>query len=263
MTSETGAPPEPAARDISTTFAKGLAVLRAFDDSHSRLTLAEIAQASGLDRASVRRLALTLVHLGYAQKEGRHFALTPRVLTLAGSVLRGNRFGTHVQPVLDRAARRLGLGVSLAIADADAVLYIAQSTVEAGSVSFGFTIGSRLPLLHTAVGRMILAMGAEDWRARAIATAPLARHTAETEMDRAAIAAAVARCRAEGYAMVAGEFEAGVTGFAVPIGGVRRVEAALGASQPTLTLGDAEARLRLIAELQRAAAELSREPLFS
>lgn len=250
-------------RDISSTFAKGMTVLRAFDDTHTRLTLAEIAHITGLDRASVRRLVLTLVRLGYARKDGRQFTLTPKVLILAGSFLRGNQFGTHVQPLLNRYAALVGASVSLAIPDEDAAVYIANSVGGDGDISFGFTIGSRLPLLHTAVGRMILAMGAPDWTARMIETAPVETYTADTVTDRALLAQAVETCRTRGYAIVESEFEAGVLGFAVPVGGIHRTHAVIGTSMPALTLRDEAARLQVIGLLQRAAAEVSRFPLFS
>ncbi|MEC7763769.1 MAG: IclR family transcriptional regulator C-terminal domain-containing protein [Pseudomonadota bacterium] len=250
-------------RDISSTFAKGLTVLRAFDDTHSRLTLAEIAHFTGLDRASVRRLTLTLVHLGYAQKDGRHFSLTPKVLILAGSFLRGNQFGTHVQPLLNRYAKVIGAGVSLAIPDENSAVYIANSIGSDGDISFGFTIGSRLPLLHTAVGRMLLAMGNPEWSKAAIETAPVEQYTTETITDREALAKSVAEARAKGYAIVSGEFEAGVLGFAVPVGGLHRTQAALGTSLPTLSLPREKERLQIIGELHKAAAELSRFPLFT
>ncbi|MCB1340349.1 MAG: helix-turn-helix domain-containing protein, partial [Pseudooceanicola sp.] len=89
-------------RSTAATFAKGMAVLAAFDGSAAALTLAEIARATGQDRATARRGALTLVGLGYLAQTGRAFALTPKVLGLAAGYLRANHFGRLVQPVLNR-----------------------------------------------------------------------------------------------------------------------------------------------------------------
>lgn len=251
-----------AERDISSTFVKGMAVLKAFDDTNTRLTLAEIAQLTGLDRASVRRLTLTLVHLGYAEKDGRHFSLSPKVLVLAGSFLRGNQFGTHIQPLLNRYSARIGSTVSLAISDGPAAVYVAQSTVQDGEVSFGFTVGSRLPLLHTAIGRMMLAFRDPDWSERMIATAPFEQYTTGTQMDRAQIAASVAECRSLGYTLVEGEFEAGVTGFAVPVGGLETLKAVVGTSQPSLGLRSEDDQFQVISLLQQVALELRRSRMF-
>lgn len=250
-------------RDISSTFVKGMAVLRAFDDTHTRLTLSEIAQITGLDRASVRRLMLTLVHLGYAEKDGRHFSLSPQVLILAGSFLRGNQFGTHIQPLLNRCSKRIGHTVSLAIPDGRSAVYVAQSTADEDMVSFGFTVGSRLPLLHTAIGRMILAFAPQDWAAETIRTSEFDQYTPETTMDRTEILRRVQGFRTLGYTIVENEFEAGVTGFAVPVGGLNALKAVVGTSQPTLGIQSEHARLQTISLLQQVAQELGRSRLFS
>ena len=249
-------------RDISLTFVKGMAVLKAFDDNHTRLTLTDIAKITGLDRASVRRLVLTLVALGYVRKDGRHFALTPRVLILAGSFLRGNRFGSHIQPLLNRYARAFGCAISLAIADEDAAVYVAQSSSQEEAVTFGFTVGSRLPLLHTAIGRMMLAYGEASWREACIRGLGFEQYTPDTEMDRAEIARRVESCRTQGYAIANGEFDAGVTGFAVPVGRPGDLRAVVGMSQPNFELRDEEMHLRRISELQQVAQELGRSGLF-
>lgn len=250
-------------RDISSTFVKGMAVLKAFDDTHTRLTLAEIANLTNLDRASVRRLTLTLVHLGYAEKDGRHFTLTPRVLTLAGSFLRGNQFGTLIQPMINRCSNEIGATVSLAIPDDGTAVYVAQSTTQDRDASFGFTVGSRLPLLHTAIGRMILAFGDQDWANEMLSTAQFQQYTPDTTMDRADIAQRVADCRKQGIAIVNSEFEPGVTGFAVPVGGVNTLKAVLGSNRPTLSVRDEEVQLQIISQLQQVALELGRMSLFS
>lgn len=247
-------------RDISTTFAKGLAVLRVFDDTHSHLTLSEVAALAGFDRAAVRRLMLTLVHLGYARRDGRRFSLTPRVLVLAGSFLRGNRFGTHVQPILNRHAAMIGSTVSIAIADEGSAVYVAQSVMQEHEISFGFTIGSRLPLLSTAIGRMLLAYGDPAWAEGVIRSAPLPALTARTLRDRDAIARAVAQARADGHAVVSGEFEPGITGFAVAIGGLGTARAVVGTSRPEADPADPAT---IIARLHEAAREIALTGVFN
>ncbi|GGD25368.1 IclR family transcriptional regulator [Sinisalibacter lacisalsi] len=250
-------------RDISLTFMKGLAVLRVFDEDRAALTLAEIARQTGLDPATARRLVLTLVRLGYVHKQGRTFSLTPRVLVLAAGFLRGQGFGTRVQPVLNRAAAGLGLGVSLALLDEDRALLVAQSTLADSAVTFGFTIGSRLPLLHTAMGRMLLAHAPQAQRQRLIAEAPLTPLTPETETDRARIAAEIASTAAQGYAVARGGFEAGVTGIAVPVGPPDDVRAVLGVSDFHARFEAEGAVLATVSTLRRAAAELAHTPPFA
>lgn len=218
-------------RDISLTFAKGMSVLGVFDEGRSALTLAEIARAASLDRASARRLTLTLLKLGYVRKNGNRFSLTPRVLVLAAGFLRANEFGRRIQPLLEACAGETGAGVALAMADGEHAVYVAQSTAQVNRFTLGLTVGSRLPLLSTAVGRVLLGWGDPEWSRQMIANAPLSAHTVHTNLDRGRIAADVATAAERGYAAVFEEFEAGSYGLAVPVGPRGEARAALGMAQ--------------------------------
>ena len=66
---------------------RGLAVIRAFDAEHPRLTLSDVARRTGLTRAAARRFLHTLVDLGYVAADGRLFALRPRVMELGYAYL--------------------------------------------------------------------------------------------------------------------------------------------------------------------------------
>ena len=61
---------------------RGLAVIRAFDAEHPRRTLAQVADATGLARATTRRFLHTLIAEGYAATDGAEFWLTPKMLEL-------------------------------------------------------------------------------------------------------------------------------------------------------------------------------------
>ncbi len=227
---------EISSRDISLTFAKGMTVLQAFGESRARLTLAEIARLTGIERAVTRRLVLTLVHLGYVRKIENRFSLTPRVLVLGSGFLRGNEFGRVIQPLIEMCARELGFSVSLAMRDGQEAVYVAQSSQQNARYTFGFTLGSRLPILSTAIGRMLIAWGDPCWADEMLETAPLQKFTPETLMDRDAIARSVAEIRAQSVAIVSSEFEAGAVGIAVPVGAPGTAEAALGISEPLAAL---------------------------
>ena len=54
---------------------RGLSVIRAFDADHPRLTLSEVAAATGLSRAAARRFLHTLVRLGYMRTADGRFEL--------------------------------------------------------------------------------------------------------------------------------------------------------------------------------------------
>lgn len=221
---------------LSQTFTKGLAVLRAFDEDHSHLTLADVARRVGLDRAAARRLVLTLEHLGYVRQRGRLFSLTPRVLILAGGFLRGHRFGVAVQPVLAAAAARVGEQVALAMPDGEHAVYVAQAAPAGGLVSLGLTLGSRVPLERTAIGQVLLAFMADP----------------PVDVPRPGTLAGVRRV---GFAYVDGVFEPGMAGLAVPVGAGG--QAAVGMSAPSARLAQEAGRAAGLAVLRDAARALA------
>ncbi|MBX2879619.1 MAG: IclR family transcriptional regulator [Granulosicoccus sp.] len=245
-------------RDIATTFVKGLHVLSAFHDEQARITLPEIVASTGFDRATTRRLVATLVDSGYVEKHGRQFALTSKVLTFAGSYLRGTSVGTAIQPVLNRYSKKLGRDISYARLADDAVVYVAQSHGRNSQVSFGFTIGSRLPLLHTALGRALLAAEDQNTANELIEGVEFTQFCSGTLMDRAAIQQEVITARDQGYALVSNEFENGISGLAVSVGRYGSRKGVVGFSAPTSEFRNKKSLLNDVSVLQECAQEIDR-----
>ena len=253
---------KPVNRNISTTFVKGIQVLKAFDDNNTHVTQADMAMRTGLDRASVRRLLLTLVEMGYVRQEGRHFLLTPKVLTLAGSFFQGNAIGSEVQPLLNRYSETLGGPASLALRDGEAAVYVCQSAPRAQPVTFGFTVGSRLPLTHSAIGRMILASEDEDWSRAFMEACEIRPYTDASLTDRSAIAETIEEIRANGFAIVADEFEGNVTGLSVPVGRTDQARAVVGTSFPSREVQSEARQMEIIQTLRDLAREMTHTRMF-
>lgn len=244
-------------RNIAATFAKGMAVLEAFDGRAPSLSLADLARITGQDRAAARRGALTLVQLGYLRQDGRQFSLTPRVLALAGGFLQANHFGRQVQPLLNHHAAALGVEITLAMRDGEHVILVAQSTLHGGPVSYGFTLGSRLPLAHTSLGRMLLACEPRAAAAELLARLPLPRHTEHSLTDPAAILSRIDAARTEGFCITDSEFEPGITGVAVAASRAGAPGVVVGSSAPR-GRGGAEGLDPILRGLQNCASELRR-----
>ncbi|MFC3614129.1 IclR family transcriptional regulator [Lutimaribacter marinistellae] len=223
-------------KDISTTFAKGLSVLRAFDAENARLSFSDIARICALDRAAARRLVLTLEHLGYVRRYGRVFALTPKVMVLAGGFLQSHQYGKRVQPVLDAASARIDTPLSLAVLEETEALYVAQARMEPSRVSFGFTVGSRLPLLPTAIGMALLTGSSDEDLKKIIEHCLPESRGSDTPSSLDEVVRCVSEARQNGYAVTRGSFEPGVAGVAVPLAGGSGPPFALGTSLALATL---------------------------
>ncbi len=240
-------------RNISTAFLKGLRLLACFEDGGRGLTMPDLSQRTGFDRATTRRLCLTLVESGYLLRRERHFALAPRVLALAGSYLHAREIGFAVQPVLNAFAEDLGNDIALAVLDGDWALLLAQSSTTRSRISMGFTVGSRLPLPHTAIGIALLSHVPREGR-----TARLAGLTSRPidgmPHDPEILPARVDRAEQDGFAVAVGEFEAGIKGLAVAVGERGPVPFAIGASMPASLTDDTKTR----ETLQLCAARLAK-----
>jgi len=240
----------------ASTFAKGLAVLDCFAEGRTDLTMADIARMTGYDRATARRLCLTLESSGYLTRRDKFLQLTPKVVTVAGGYLTAQRIGRSVQPILNQFAEELQGEIALAVRDGSQAVYIARSAVSTARLSLGFSVGSTLPLLPTSVGRMLLAQCPEDLRDHLIATCPIEKHTEATERDRASLLTIVRQVAVEGFAHSVGEFEVGAAGVAVPIPDLSGAQSVLSTSASVNQFARAGELDRALDILRRAAMSL-------
>ncbi|MEY4908317.1 MAG: hypothetical protein RL260_2035, partial [Pseudomonadota bacterium] len=114
--------PAIADRDLIGSLEKGLLVIEAFDQDRARLTISEVAARTGLTRAAVRRCLLTLVHLGYARQDERHFSLSPKVMRLGQSYMHSAKLPRAIQPQLQRIAMAMQEASSAGVLDGDDVI---------------------------------------------------------------------------------------------------------------------------------------------
>ena len=106
----------PAASDqYVQSLARGLAVIRAFDTDHPKMTLTEVAARTQLTRATARRFLHTLAAMGYVRTDGKIFALTSKVLQLGYSYLSALSLPQLAQPHLEELSLEQGESTSAAV----------------------------------------------------------------------------------------------------------------------------------------------------
>ncbi|WP_208985272.1 IclR family transcriptional regulator [Stappia sp. P2PMeth1] len=214
-------------RDMMSGLAKGLAVIETFTADRPRQSIAEVAAASGLDRATARRCLLTLTRQGYAEWDGKFFTLTPRVLRLGTACLAAMPLPQLVQPVLDALSDEIGESSSVSILDGDEIVYIARAAQQK-VMSIALMPGSRLPAHCTSMGRVLLAALPEEEARRRLGPGPLPARTPLTLTDPEAVMRRLAQVRADGHALNDQEIEIGLRSIAVPVLSARgKVVAAL------------------------------------
>ena len=214
---------EPRATDFVESLDRGLRLLQAFGARSAPMTLSEIANAAELPRATARRILLTLQHGGYVSGDGKLFALTPHVLTLAGAYLRSSQLVAVLQPVLDDISTEAQEISSLAVLDGDDVVFVARAS-PARIFTGGVDIGYRLPAFCTAVGRAMLGRLGDAVLKEKLAAMRREAMTPQTIIDQKRLLAAIIADRERGYSLVDREAEPHFRSIAVP---VRRYDAAI------------------------------------
>src|SRR5215813_4074881 len=82
-------------------FAKGLAVISAFNGEKRALSMADVAERAALPRAGARRLLYTLVQLGYARRDEGRFELTPKIIDLGRAFLSSAANLEFAKPIVE------------------------------------------------------------------------------------------------------------------------------------------------------------------
>jgi len=202
--------------EFVTALERGLNVLAAFGRAPRRMTLTQVAEATGLSRGTARRFLLTLQALTYVDSDGKLFWLTPKVLQFSSAYLSTCAPAEAARSVIRTLTDQIGESSSMAMLDGHEVVYVAR--VETRRIfSSGLEVGSRLPAFCSSLGRVLLA-GLDDeeldrWLAEEAFVAPSPRSITEPDKVRLKVLEA----RRLQYAIIDGEMDVGVRSIAVPV----------------------------------------------
>ena len=147
--------------DFVQSLDRGLAVIRAFGPDRERLSLSEVARATGLTRAAARRFLLTLVKLGYVRSDGREFSLRPKVLELGYAYLSGLALPEVAEPHLEELSAKLHESSSISVLDGYNIVYVARVATKR-IMTVAISVGTRFPAYAASMGRVLLAGFSED-----------------------------------------------------------------------------------------------------
>jgi IclR family transcriptional regulator, pca regulon regulatory protein len=242
--------------DFVQSLDRGLAVIRAFGPDRERLSLSEVARATGLTRAATRRFLLTLVQLGYMRNDGREFSLRPRVLELGYAYLSGLALPEIAAPHLEELVAKIRESSSISVLDGDHIVYVARVPTKR-IMTVAISVGTRFPAYATSMGRVLLAaMSPEDFE-EYLAHANLDALTGRTVTDREALRAVIRDVGRQGYAIVDQELEEGLRAIAAPIHGkADTVTAAINVSAHASRVSMAAMRADLLPALHETAGRI-------
>lgn len=242
-----------------TSFSRGLAVIRCFSRTHPSLTIAEVARATGLNRATARRFLHTLEAEGYVSVENGRYTLRPRIMELGYAYLSSVAVDEILQQRLAALADHLHESCSAGVLDDQDVVFVARAeTTHPRVMTLALKVGQRIPAYLTALGRVLLAELPDDRLDDYLRTAELHRETARTIADPELLREEVLSVRKAGYCLMDQEIELGVRAAAVPVRRPNRPPLAISAavhanrgSMQTLAATFVPALLETAAELEQ------------
>lgn len=240
----------------ASVLSRAFALLAAFGPDQRRLSLSALARHADLPLATAHRLAGELVREGaLARTPGGEYAVGQRIWDLGLLAPVQADLQQVASPFLHDIYGATLATVHLAVRENAEVLYLARLSGNR-SVPVVSTVGSRLPLHATGVGKILLAHAPKDVREQAMSN--LSRITPYTITQPGKLEEQLSRVLRDGYATTVEEMSLGACSVAVPItrtqDGQQQVVASLGIVVPTLKRD----RPRLVAALQVAAQGISR-----
>jgi len=231
---------------------RAIRLLKLFTAEHPELSLAELCQASGLNKTTTHRLLRALQSENLIERNATTgaYSLGRGLMALGVQAMANSDLRRRVRPVLEALARSSGETATLEVPMADSMLIVDEV---AGShvVGAAGNIGARCPLHASSTGKAFLAFEANGLERLG---SPLMALTAKTLVDRSAFPRQFIEIRRRGYAVSVDELEQGYAAVATVIRG------ALGDVQAALCIGGPTQRLHAArrAELGAALCEAAR-----
>jgi IclR family pca regulon transcriptional regulator len=260
--------PEGDVGHLSASLARGLSILQCFTPQNPVWDAAGIAVEFGMGQDSARRYLTTLAVMGYLTQlpdQGRHrvYRLGLRVTDLGLNAINSTGLQEHARLHLRRLRQSCSYTATLAVLDGPQAVIVERVPSHRRAQSIAgrtVTVGSRLPVHATALGKILLAHLPADERSHLIEETVLTEHTPTTFTNRKALRTELAEIRRAGFALSDEEYAMGLVAIAAPVRNITgQVVAAVGVDTHTSETSIEELRLTARSALHHAAEGISKQ----
>ena len=219
-------------------------------------TLAEVAQATGLPKASTFRYLSTLEARGYVERASRTGAYQLGMAFVSSHGRQLDALAARARPILEGLRDRYEETINLGVLERSRVMYLEIVESRRG-MRFAARKGDREALHSSALGKAIAAQVDETRLRTILAAEGMPERTSRTITDPDVFVKVVEKVRDDGYAIDDRENEEDGRCVAVPVSGAG-VPAAISLSAPAARFSEADAG-QAVRPLQDAAQQLIRE----
>lgn len=214
-------------------------LLKTFSEGEAEIGVTTLSKRLGVAKSTVYRLASTLVSEGMLEqnRENDKYRLGLALFGLGALVRQRMNVSTEARPHIFALRDATNETVHLAVPDGSQIIYV-YDLESTQAIRQRANLGERKPTFCSAEGRAMLAF-AEPGAVEAIIAGGLAPRTPYTDVDPAALKAALEDVRRKGYAREDEQCEIGMRSLAAPIRDAEgRVVAAVGIAGPTQRLSE-------------------------
>ncbi len=200
------------------TLLRGLNILSHFTRDTPSLTLTEITNKTGHNKATIFRFVSTLEKAGYLVRDPETKRYRPgiKVLQLGFTAITSLELRQVARPYLEQLSQQVGETVSLSVLDGMEIIYV-DRVRNRQIVGVLLGLGSRIPAHCTSMGKAMLAnLEPHDLQQR-LDDAALKPCTPKSKVERNALEAELECVRQQGFALNDEELEIGLRAVAAPI----------------------------------------------
>lgn len=172
------------------------AIMNAFHDGDSALSLVDLSARVHLPKSTVHRLAEQLRAIGWLERDHAGYRVGLRMFEIGGLALERNRLRDAAFPHLLALVSKTGLSAQLAVPEGRDVVYLERVLV--GGYRVPTRLGGRMPAHCTALGKAMLAF--DEVTTDEVLSGVLERRTDTTITDPEALRSNLREVRASGVA---------------------------------------------------------------
>lgn len=237
---------------------KAFAILNAIASSRQGLGVSELAQKLKMAKSTVHGMTSALEELGAVMRHPRtkKYKLGFTLLEIGRSAYSQIDLKTAARPVTEDLMEKTRTSIFLGILNWDHITIL--DIVEARQdLNITAPVGSNIPLLAGAVGKVFLASMEQEQANRFISSKGLPRFTANSIVDAGLYQKELQQVREKGYAVDDEEYILGVRAVASPLVGLGQLQSAIWAVGFKASLDDSKMKA-MAAETHMAASTISR-----
>jgi len=209
---------------------RALSILDALAATPQGVGLVDLSRHVGIPKSTAHRLLSTLEYRGFVVRcpeDGRYIP-GPKVSGVIDA-----RAAPRLRSVLEELACQCGESVNLGVLHGPEIVYV-ERVESSHALRWGLTVGSRVPVHCSGMGKAILAELPPVARQDVLRVVPLRRLSHKTMTDPEALDAELRQVQADGYAIDDEEYMDGVRCIAAAVRRGNRVVGAVSIAGPAL-----------------------------